>query len=79
MIGRQLDAVLLNHLCQVVRKKGGTTLYGEYIPTTKNSLVNEFFPKYGFEAIMDKENYWIFNLSKNQVESPKFIKVELVE
>jgi len=79
VIGRQLDAVLLNHLCQVVRKKGGTTLYGEYIPTTKNSLVNEFFPKYGFEAIMDKENYWIFNLSKNQVESPKFIKVELVE
>ena len=79
VIGRQLDSVLLSRLSQLVNKEGGVTLYGEYIPTKKNSLVKEFFPQNGFAEVTNKENHWRLDLDKSQVVSPDFIKVRFAE
>jgi FkbH-like protein len=50
VLGRQVEAGMLNFVAQTARAMGASKLHGEYRPTAKNGMVEQHYPKLGFEA-----------------------------
>jgi FkbH-like protein len=51
VIGRTVEQALLVCLARKARQSGAQRLIGEYIPTAKNALVQDFYPSQGFTQI----------------------------
>lgn len=51
VLGRGVEAAALATLCRAIAARGGSTLLGDYLPTPKNGLVREHYPKLGFQEI----------------------------
>jgi FkbH-like protein len=49
VLGRGVETAVLNVLAEAARSRGAATLVGEYLPTPKNELVREHYPRLGFE------------------------------
>jgi len=76
IIGRKIETSLLSVLSDMVFKKSGKILYGEYIPTKKNSFVASFYKEHGFiKCQKEKKTVWKINLKKKKVISPDFITI----
>jgi FkbH-like protein len=50
VLKRQVEETVLNELVRHARKKGCSRLEGVYLPTPKNEMVREFYPRMGFTA-----------------------------
>lgn len=50
VLGRQVEAEVLNAVAARAKAMGGRFLVGEYLPTAKNALVREHYAKLGFTA-----------------------------
>jgi FkbH-like protein len=50
---RGVEETLMNLLAERARTAGVEKIVGEYIPTNRNSLVSEFYPKLGFAQVPD--------------------------
>ncbi|MCC7050399.1 MAG: HAD-IIIC family phosphatase, partial [Bacteroidia bacterium] len=59
VLKRELEQLVLNTVVKAAQQKGVTKIIGEYIPTSKNSMVQEHYTKLGFSKT-EKEN--IFEL-----------------
>ena len=55
VIGRSLEATVLQELCRAAAERGCSELRGSYVPTAKNELVRELFPRLGFELVAEKD------------------------
>ena len=51
VLGRQVEATMLNVIAAEARKLGALRLLGDYVPTKKNAMVRDHYLKLGFEAI----------------------------
>ncbi len=51
VIGRTVEAQMMQYLCVVAQAQHCTRLCGTYIPTAKNGLVADVFGKLGFQAL----------------------------
>ena len=51
VLGRQVEPTTLNLIAELAKELGGRRLIGEYIPTAKNAMVKDHFPKLGFSEI----------------------------
>jgi FkbH-like protein len=49
VIGRGVETALLSYLAGEAQKLGAKRLIGEYVPSPKNQLCEDFFPLHGFE------------------------------
>ena len=49
VIGRTIEEFTFRYLVSVAEKAGYQQIVGEYIPTAKNELVRDLYPKLGFE------------------------------
>ncbi|MBN8418591.1 MAG: HAD family hydrolase [Verrucomicrobia bacterium] len=58
IIGRNIETGLLGVLCSEVAKRGAHTLKGEYLPTAKNELVKDFYPRHKFAADDSDGRLW---------------------
>lgn len=50
IMGRRLEEVMLASLVEHAQVTGATRLVGEYLPTAKNNVVADLYPKLGFVA-----------------------------
>ena len=50
VLGRQVEQATLNLVAAAARQLGATQLIGEYMPTKKNAMVKDHYPKLGFAA-----------------------------
>jgi predicted enzyme involved in methoxymalonyl-ACP biosynthesis len=48
VLGREVEALLLQEIVRVAANEGATKLVGKFIPTTKNELVRDHYKKLGF-------------------------------
>lgn len=48
VLGRQVEPTTLNLIASEAAKLGATRLIGEYIPTKKNAMVRDHYPRLGF-------------------------------
>ncbi|MBC2601211.1 HAD-IIIC family phosphatase [Puniceicoccus vermicola] len=60
VIGRKLEAQMLETVTEAARQSGATHLQGIYRPTPKNDLVSNFYRQHGFEAIGEKDGVFLF-------------------
>jgi FkbH-like protein len=51
VIGRTLEQTVLAEAADVARRLGCTELRGTYVPTAKNGLVRDLYPRLGFESV----------------------------
>ena len=51
VLGRQVEPTTLNLVAALAREMGGRRLIGEYVPTAKNGMVKDHYPKLGFWTI----------------------------
>jgi FkbH-like protein len=49
VLKRQVEETVLNELCRLARVKGCSRLEGVYLPTAKNEMVRDHYPRMGFE------------------------------
>ena len=61
IIGRTVENAFLSFLVNRAREKSVKRIIGEYIPTTKNILVKNFYEKNGF--LQADDGLWVFNTS----------------
>jgi FkbH-like protein len=76
VIGRRIESALLATIADIVRRKGGKSLVGEYIPTGKNDMVAELFSNHGFAADGKR---WIFDLATGEMSAPDCVHVTIEE
>src|SRR6185437_5370259 len=50
VFSRGAEEFILNALLQRAEEQGATTIVGEYIPSAKNGVVADLYPRLGFEA-----------------------------
>ena len=53
VLGRGVEAATLEVVARAARAIGAVALVGEYIPSAKNNMVREHYPKLGFEPLAD--------------------------
>ncbi|HET6605517.1 MAG TPA: HAD-IIIC family phosphatase [Rhodopila sp.] len=51
VLGRQVEPITLNLICQEAQKLGARRVVGEYIPTKKNGMVKEHYARLGFTVM----------------------------
>ena len=54
VLGRRVEEASVNLVAAEARRRGARRLVGEYLPTKKNGMVREFYPKLGFEPVVEK-------------------------
>jgi len=63
VMGREVDTAMLSIVGRFVKNKGGTSIIGEYISSSKNGMVSEFYPSHGFTPIPEQKDLWQWDLA----------------
>jgi FkbH-like protein len=77
VLKRQVEEEVLNEIVFLASERGCTRVVGEYIPTAKNGMVSDLYPKLGFTHVRDEANgtqVYELSVDKYQVR-PTQIKV----
>ncbi len=53
VLARGVEEYLMNHVFDEARRRDLPRVLGEFIPTSKNAMVKEFFARFGFEKIRE--------------------------
>lgn len=77
VIGREAEAAFLHSLLRLLADQGITEVLADFIPTTKNELVNTFLPDQGFEKSSDGRYRWHLGHTPPRPESDFKITVTL--
>jgi FkbH-like protein len=68
VLGRQVEEATMNIVAAEAVRLGAERLVGQYIPTKKNGMVRDHYPKLGFERIASDESsdasLWNLNLGQ---------------
>jgi FkbH-like protein len=62
VLGRQVEAAMLNVLTAQSRQRGADALVGYYRPSAKNGMVREHYPKLGFAAAGEQDGATVWRL-----------------
>lgn len=75
VIGRTVEATMLEHLCRRATQLGCTTLRGTYSPTQKNVMAADAFAKHGFErvGINGRDEIWSYDLAAKGLIANTFV------
>jgi FkbH-like protein len=77
VLARGVEQQMMNQVFLLARKLNASRITGQYIPTAKNGMVRDFFPKFGFrqdakEGGEPGTTYWQLDPTQ-YVEQPTFI------
>jgi FkbH-like protein len=61
VLGRGVENLVLNTMAAAAREDGVGRIIGEYLPTAKNGMVKEHYPKLGFA--IERENRWFLDVA----------------
>jgi predicted enzyme involved in methoxymalonyl-ACP biosynthesis len=56
VLKRQVEDAVLNEIVFLASDKGCLRVVGEYIPTAKNGMVHDLYPKLGFTHVRSEAN-----------------------
>ena len=78
VIGRKVETAFLAKILADARKKGISTIVGEYIPTQKNAPVKGFYSDHGFEKFQQEGDIsrWRLDLKRSTVKMPEWLEVK---
>ena len=69
VLGRRVEECSMSKVIEHARARGVYTLIGRYLPTAKNAMVKEFYPRFGFQFAEEKggETIWRLNVCSFEV------------
>jgi FkbH-like protein len=77
-LGRRVEDVFLAAILQRAKARGAAKVLGTFIPTRKNSQVEEFYPGHGFVPTETQgtqgEKSYVYDLDAPPASSPSFFK-----
>lgn len=78
VIGRKVETAFLAKIVADARKKGISTIVGEYIPSQKNAPVKGFYSDHGFEKFQQEGDLskWRLDLTRSTVKMPEWLEFE---
>mgnify|MGYP001052224790 CR=1 FL=1 len=78
VIGRKVETAFLAKIVADARKKGISTIVGDYIPTQKNAPVKGFYSDHGFEKFQQEGDLsrWRLDLTRSTVKMPEWLEVK---
>ena len=78
IIGRTVENAMLAYVMKELRAEGVRTFFGEFIPTAKNGIVSDLYPRLGFVPLQHGENVtrWALDISTNPIKMPDWFKVK---
>ena len=76
VLGRQMEEFMCACLLAAAKEAGATAVVGEYIPSEKNVLVSDLYPRMGFQPLADGEGRYEFSLQSGAVKPCTFIRDE---
>ena len=62
VMGRNVETDFLVHIEKELAKDGIREIIGEYIPTSRNSVVDSFWKNQGYQDSSEDKNLWSKNL-----------------
>jgi FkbH-like protein len=77
VMNRHVEDALLSYVAEHAKRRGCKTLIGDYLPTKKNAMVKDFYPRFGFAAngeLHDGGCRYVLNLERDSVEWPAVIE-----
>ncbi len=77
VIGRTVEAEMLQYLCGIANERHCSSLRGTHIPTARNALVQDLFDRFGFEHVGAGENdatIWEYDLAASGPIHNEFIE-----
>lgn len=66
VFSRTLEQFTMHYLTEVARRRGSRRIVGEYLPTTKNSVVSDLYDRLGFAPQGDGANLWVLELGEER-------------
>jgi len=73
VLKRGVEYLIFSYIVMIARQMGCIGIIGEYIPSSKNSIVKDFYPQLGFKHMGD--NIWFFDkFDFHEIQT--FIKLE---
>ena len=76
VLGRQMEEYMCVSLLSAAQAANAATVVGEYVPTAKNDLVSNLYPRLGFEVLAENERRYRFSLSQCPIRICTFIHEE---
>jgi len=80
VLGRRLEEFMFAQLLDAARSKGLRRLVGRYVPTAKNAMVRDLYPRLGFTAVGEetnaKETLWMYDVARPIDTRIDFIRLE---
>lgn len=77
VIGRTVESEMAARLYIEAAARGCTVIRGTYVPSAKNGMVKDLFPRLGFEhsgkTTNDGSTVWLYDLTKNTAIENEFI------
>jgi FkbH-like protein len=77
IIGRNIEFVYIGHIIKDLANKGYQTLSADYIPTKKNTQVEDFYDKVGLALIenIDGTKHYSLNIANFEPKKVDYIKI----
>jgi predicted enzyme involved in methoxymalonyl-ACP biosynthesis len=69
VLGRQVEPTTLNLVADAAKRLGARRLIGDYLPTKKNGMVRDHYPKLGFAIAETRED----GSSRSVLDLPTFV------
>ena len=80
VLGRRMEELMCGVLMEAARERGATRVEGRYLPTAKNAMVSDLYPRLGFESLgegpADGETRWLYDLETQPLLGNDFIRIE---
>ena len=73
VMGRQIENAIINYIIEEAKKNKIEKLKAVFIPTEKNSPIENFLPSCGFDK---EDDFWVYDVKK-PFKSPDFVTVEV--
>jgi len=73
VMGRQVENAIINYVIEKARRNNIEKIKAQFIPTEKNSPIENFLPSCGFQK---EDDFWVYRVEK-PFKSPDFVTVEV--
>jgi FkbH-like protein len=72
VFGRELEYEAMNIAVEAARQRGARTLVADYIPSSKNGVIKDLYPRLGFQCIQhgaETKTRWLLELTRHEFRS----------
>ena len=78
ILGRNVEKMFLAFLTDFAAERGAQAVIGEFIPSAKNQMAADFYPKFGFDPLPPREaaQRWVLPVTQRRIERPPYITVK---